>query len=387
MLGTVDSASVSQVVELLYFAKPTESYPWAWMTSLEVTSLLIRAPHLKMMPGPGKAGAATGAYGMLTRQLAGILGQEPPNIEGSHAALASTRRWARRNAPKIAGLYRELRSDNRNFGTWLDWSVRTAWPERASRLGGLFDDALTPEIAAILGFSQEYMNVLRRAGTDPVTVQAFARWQPDSDTFRHLVDAYVVSALLRGRFHDYVARRQASQVVHHPFRQSVLSRLHGSRTEYELENTERYLANIILAAAFAEKRHEARITVWAQNVLLARQGLMDESIALFPKRSDVVGLETAIRSAKQIGIRTHPKWLEHALDASVALGVGALSSFYLEGWGSFAAGMVGYGTSLALAGGRRGVQQLAARSRRLRDLAAAGPGRIQPRWTSEAGGP
>lgn len=149
------------------------------------------------------------------------------------------------------------------------------------------------------------------------------------------MDAYVVSALIRGRYHDYVARKSGQQIMHHPLRRGVLPTARGSHQEFPVANTERYFASIVLAAAFSQRR-KLRVASWTDSVLSARRAMDAEELDLRPKEEENVALETAVRVAKQLDIRAHSSVLDRALETTAALGIGALTSFWLEGWVGFA---------------------------------------------------
>jgi hypothetical protein len=262
----------------------------------------------------------------------------------------------------------------------VDWFITHGWVEHSQRLNGLFDAEFTPCISAVLDIDQKELAQISEIGRDIKAVGRYALHQPDEDAFRLLKEAFVVSALIRGRYHESVARRSDWQIIHHPIRQPVLPSAMGKPAVEFPVNTLQYLSNIILASAFAEKGHDARLACWTENVRKARSPALAGEIDLQAKGTDQVALDLAVRDAKRIGIRTHPSQIEQAFDAGAALGVGVLTSFYLVGWQSFAVAGGTYLASRSKDIGARVMSGLYSRKSRLRDLAELEPGRVEARW-------
>ena len=146
-----------------------------------------------------------------------------------------------------------------------------------------------------------------------------------------------------------------------------------------MSRTKWYLSNIVVAASFEETRG-ARAASWVENVTKARKASLAGAIDLQPKDYDDVALNVAIDSARKADIRIYPHWLENALDAAQALGVGVLTSFVLAGWEGFLATGAAYSLSRQVNLGREVARKIAGGASHFTDLAKAGPGRIERRW-------
>ena len=196
-----------------------------------------------------------------------------------------------------------------------------------------------------------------------------------------MIDAYAISALLRGRYHDYIAQKSCLQIIHHPFRESVLSPLKTTDTaQFVVSNTELYLSNIVLAGAYAERGEKQRVSCWVENVLKVRKAVFAGAIDTGPKDFDKVALDLALEAAKKVDICIHSRWLDEVLDAVFAVGVGALTSFILNPWTGFVVGVIQYGVSQKFDIVKEVTHQIIDTKARLRDLAQSEPGRIKQIW-------
>lgn len=243
-------------------------------------------------------------------------------------------------------------------------------------------------MAPILEVEEEELRHILRRSCDPKVVERYAKRKPDIPEFRKMVDAYTVSALLHGRYHEFVAMNSQPQwqAVHHPLRYPVLPSSEGKLGKEFGTKVEFYLSNIILGGAFSEIRYKDRIAAWVDSVSIVSGAVRAGDIALQEKNGqqedidDETALKLAVRIAKRLEIRTNSKLVENALDASIALGVGVLTSFFLVGWDSLAASLATYSVSKMKNFGELIAQTAYRRESHLRDLAASGPGRIEQIW-------
>jgi hypothetical protein len=86
-------------------------------------------------------------------------------------------------------------------------------------------------------------------------------------------------------------------------------------------------------------------------------------------------LDTAVNAARRAGIRTHSTLIDDGMDLIVALGVGALSSFVVNGWPDMYLTLGTYVASKKQDVGERVMRATLENRRRLKHLAET-PGRI-----------
>jgi hypothetical protein len=379
--GYIDSASLYAVSMIFRHRRPGDAYEWAWQSALEVTCTLVQIPHIDLAPAPAWEGAASGPYGLLTDRIAAIVPRAEIDAGIRKPALGYTRQRVSRAPARIATGYNTLRLEP-NFSAWLDEYVAYAWPEHANRLSGLFNPEFVPEISKVLDVDQELLRDLLLQGRDPSRVEYFSRHMPDTDDFRLMKDAFVVSTLMRGIYHDKVAQLGGYQIMHHPLREPVLAEAStDDRVEIGVTNTQEMFARMILGSAFAERTQQARIETWVENVSKARDASQRQMLDLRDKNYDERALAAAMDAARTADIRAHPKYVEWTLDMGPSLGLGVLTSFVLISWLGFAVGTAGTIASRTGSIGKRAAQVVYRRDGRLRDLSRLFPGRVRRVWT------
>jgi len=198
--------------------------------------------------------------------------------------------------------------------------------------------------------------------------------------------AHVLSILLRGRYHDLVARSAGIQVMHHPVRAPMLPKLSEQDlppVPYELTNSERFMAQLLWASGFAERDADRRIRLWSDNVRLVRTAVLAEAIDLPHRTSETRALDTAVDAAR---IRAHSRLVDDAIDLLLAAGVGVLTSFVVNGWPVMLTTLASYVGSRKEQIGTRVAKQALDSNRRLKHLAET-PGRVTGRFapTGEPG--
>jgi hypothetical protein len=382
VVGMMDNTCIYEVVEALSSNGPAKCHLWAWKSAVEVTCVIVGSQHLRLAPSPTRDGLPSGQFGQLLLGLSEFVQTAEAAPAAAKSAKQATKRWLRDHPGRVAETYR-VTARSAEFRAWLDWFTRNVWEEHASRLGGLFDPDFIPQMVPILELPRGDLEKLWHISNDSPAVARLARRQPDTPTFRSLQDAYVVSALIRGKYHDYVARKSGWQIMHHPLRATLLPAW-GNRAgqEYPISGTEAYFANIILGSAYSHPRRN-RLNEWTTNVLAARCAWRAGIIDLRPKLTDDIALAAAVRAARQLDVPCHSRTLDRALEVAASLGVGGLSSFTLTGWESLAAA----GGTAVIAylakdkePSRRAISVITRRGGRLQALAKAGPGRIDRLW-------
>lgn len=386
--GFIDSASAFEVVATLTNPRAIDSYRMAWDRALQVTATLISADQIKLAPSPRREGPKSGAYGVLMDGLGSTVSSVVLPAGAGTDALRKTQRWTNRNVPKLRRILAPFIDRPPNTGNeaalWLQYEINYAWAEHSRRFGGLFDRDFLPQLSRVLDVEMKDVTHAWSLSGNESFVESAVRRQPDSDEFRLVRDAFIVSALLRGRYHEYAAESANLQLLSHPIREPVLKRLpRAGVIPIDVPNTERYLASIVLAGAFAERGLEARIRLWIENVLRLRAARAQ--INLTAKDRDETARDTAIDAAKRFGVRNHSRKLATILDIGVGIGSSALTSFVLSPWESMA---VGSGMTLISANRQLGhvIASATTTTRQsLTRLSSLRPGRIE-RHTADVRG-
>jgi hypothetical protein len=386
-IAYIDSTCLYQIVDVLSRSDPDKCYEWAWKTAIETSCALINSQNVRLAPSPTRDGPASGSFGELTLGLSEFVGiaESLPAVRTN--AMEATKTWTRNNCDLLLRSHQELLQDQDNFAPWLDWALFNIWEEHSRRLNGLFDPIFIPEISEILAVTEDDLKATWEVSRDPQMAAAIARKGEGDSRFGMLRDGYIVSALIRGRYHDYVAQGNSWQIMHHPFRKGVFPEAAPEmRSEFYIANTELYFSNILMAAAFSESRSD-RIGSWINNATTARRAVRAGAIDLRPKDNDDVALNVAVQAAKELDVRFHNRRVDQVLGAVTSLGLGSLISFTLNTWAGVIASVALTGAGLAakeLTKGKdpaaRVVDVYTASDHRIRDLARAGPGRIHRNW-------
>lgn len=382
----IESTCLYEIVEALDTGRPDGCHEWSWTGAVEATCALAWCDQLRMAPSPTQDRAASGKFGLLMDGIADVAGIADVSESVAADARRKTARWAKEHIPAIRDAYENLRTQEPAFPIWLDWFSRNVWQEHSQRLGGLFDPGYIPATSQVIGIPEADLRGLWKRTLDPKQVGLMARGGQGQADFDTISAAYVVSALIRGRYHANVGAAADLQVWQHPLRDGLLSRtVPLGKSEVPVPSTLVYLANTVLASAF-EQRRDQRLQAWLDNVRILRRETQAGNVDLQPKRNDDKALEAAVDAARKMSITVHSRTLDRALGVGTDLGVGVLTALLVQGWEAVVAGAAAVSAS-ALAGALLGdpahkvLSVVSARRRRISRLANAGPGAVGRIWT------
>ena len=212
---------------------------------------------------------------------------------------------------------------------------------------------------------------------------------PDSDAFDLAQRSYVLSAMMRGVFHDEVARHLGATSVQHPLRHDLsLLRDAPSIKDVFLYNASEellFLSAIVLESAVREGSQAVRIASFAANVKRVREAVARGRVQLFRADSErpigrSVVLDRAIEIAKACNLDVTPARARKIIDFVFALGIDQISNVVFAASSELAASVVSSAENLLPQSTRlseRFAKLAYANGIRLRALAEAGVGRLQ----------
>lgn len=373
--GFVDAASAYAGILTLARKSPSDSFRMEWDVALAVTATFISANQIKLLPSPRPEGPASGPYGILLKNLGDAVSRITLPGSSTTLALRKTKRWAADNAGKISQMLGSFAASQSDEARWLESNISNVWQEHVLRQRGMFDKDFIPQLAVVLNTSRSELERMWALSADQALVSELVKKRPDSDTFRLVCNAYVASTLLRGRYHNYAARESQVQILSHPIGDAIRLNPRGAEPiKIESSNTERYLASIALAGAFAERDHQSRVATWIENVLALRRAR--DQVNLDPKDLDETARDVAIDAAKKFGVRVHSRRLETFIDAGVLLGSLPLTCFVLTPWENVAFGVIATGLSTRWKIGQEVARTLATTRWNLKKLSQMVPGHI-----------
>jgi hypothetical protein len=380
--GQIDAGVVSGAISAFRFNQPMDVFPWAWENVIEVTSILINTKHIYVSPEPLSLLPPTEPHGPITKDMATIVDYGHSECDVSKFAEDYTKCWARKNAVHIQAIYKRLSGDDIGYGTWLEHVLENSLQGHCIRKGGVCDNVFIMEVADVLGMEVDEIMNIQEQSANPEQLELLRNRQANSHDFRRMIDCFVVSGIIRGRYYGTMAARTNRQFLSHQLRSEVFSDIIDKPvTEYLVSNTERYLSAIIVASAFREGQHRFRISEWFNSVMKARRATMEDRLDLRPKDFNEVAVSEAVRLAKLLDIRTKSKWIDKGIDAGFAIGVGVLTSFVLSPWSGFLLGLASGAASDRMKIGER-IGETFETKRSLRKLAVADPGSIRRTWAA-----
>jgi len=378
----IDSMSTWEIISSFHHKHPNQCYPWAWKTAIELTYSLISTNHVRMAPAPAIVYGAKGYQTNLMSDLNEVIAQLRPTSEQGKTILEKTSIWAHENTSQLSTVLKQIFNDDVNFHQWLNNAINHALQEHSSRLGGLFNRDFIPQIAKVLKVENKVLEDIWKLSCDNEKLHYFSQERPDEYEYELMIKSYVLAAIIRGRFHENIANESNVQIIQHPLREMIhqLNESTEKIFEHSVPNTRLYLANIIVASSFAEKKVENRIKCWCENIKKSRVATLNRDFDLSHKDNDNVAKSRAVECAKILGIRTHSTFIEYAFEITAVISVSILSSFVLQPWIS-AVSSVGIGMMSAKKPiGKRLSRSIFERNSRLSDLADAGPGKIKRVW-------
>lgn len=378
--GFIDWASLTEVANS-YRNDMRSVYLWAALASVQVTCGLVCGHQLKVLPSPSTAGMVTkGPHDVLRAAVTEYVQSSQPPASGVEQRVAEVNRWAVDNADSVrAVLTRCMITPDSVYGPgcgfkeWLSTALGPNLEATKLRVGGLFDVTFAKPLSLALEMPETELRDLWRRSQDIETLRE------QGELYELAKAAHVLSIMFRGRYHDLVARDMGIQVLHHPVRTALLPDLSVPGSEpirHDVTNSERFMAQLLWASGFAERRHDARIRLWAENVRLVRLAVQAEAVDLPQRSSEDRAMETAIDAARKAGVRTHSRLVDDCSDLVIAMGIGALSSFVVNGWPDMYVTLGTYIASKKENFGERAMRTAFENRRRLRQLAEGIPGRI-----------
>jgi len=398
----MDSASQHEVVRLLATRRIEDARTWAGRSAVEVTALLLESDAIRIAPAPGPVGEIIGPFAQMATGLreVGLVRTAPASSAArdrtTQRALEAVQAWALDNPTQLKARLDELKEDRQEFQPWLESGVELFWEEHAAQHGGLYALISRKNALELREERRELARILERT-QDLSELPGLASEREDLGSDGAIAtDAYIVAALLRGRYHDEVAARSGDvapeQRTHHPIRRSLsLATAAEQARELALVTTTRRLAGVVLASAFLETGIDDRVKAWLRNVDRVKRTLRagEEPIA----RHSVGGksVDAALKIAETAGVHVRSARFKRRLDTAVAVGLGGLTTFVLAPWTGPAALVAGTGVAaitdraVRKANVSERVGKGFQRKARLRNLERQGSGLLEAKWVDPEG--
>lgn len=374
--GFIDSASLHGALGALILGKSSSWDQWMQQNILESTYLLLHS-NIGIIPGPGDYAGATGEFEQLVKELPSLEAQQFDIVAQTDQ---KTRGWLSRWPDLVEKAWNSAQTDP-SFNDWASFNIEVFWMNHVQMHGSLFNEQYIPTIARLTGAKEEELVRLHSMTKVPKIVRGWQKRGLRDEASRLANRAYLISALIRGKFHEFIAQDEGLQLISHPFRKFVQAKLPKAR-EVLVSNSEQYFVKMIVGAAIRETSRRRRVGKWLSTIENARKAIDAKRIYL-PNASTISdGEKRAAQAVKEIGLCTTPKLARSAFELVLKLAGGALVSIALTPW-------VGPIVPVALWAYEfnrgHGIGDKLARSafdtkRRFAKLAKTIPGRIERHW-------
>jgi hypothetical protein len=370
--GFIDSASIHSALAVLKLQRTRDLSAWERQSLLETTYLLL-FQDIGVIPGPGSYRGASGLYSYVVSGL--------PSLEGHQfrrdLALRSTRTWLAKDKEALPKAWNRLQSEP-EFPVWSAMSRDLFWVDHVRMHTSLFNEEFIPHISRVLNCSEGDLRAVRARSESEQVVRQWLRTDLSADEATLANDAYVLAALIRGRFHEYVGSGSNLHLCSHPFRKSIGRPLATSSGE-PVFNSEEYFVKVVVGSALLETTEERRVKAWVANLEKARKAIRLRGLALPHALLESDAERLAAEAARACAITSTYARVRRELDIAAALGIGGLALVAISPWlglfGPFVPGVYRYfrGESIGDDLSRIAFDT----TRRFRRLARATPGRIE----------
>lgn len=385
-IGAIDSATGYMVPALMTFKKPGEAFPWARQPALAFTLAGLFLRNAVLSANPVVASSASGLWATFLSSLGETMKVETVTAGRLREQALKTTHELGHDHSTLQGSIASLRRHD-SFDAWLLWHTQYEWVEHTRRLGGFFDYEFIKEVSSCTNVSVSEIEAIWRRTSEPEAAARLgqrvrAGTLDDGDSLA--IDAWLTATIMRGHYHDELAKKLGRQHFRHPVRS--LSRRDGvqntSQQLFSTNDAQRHFAAILLGLSLSATDPSARLRLYGENLTRCRSAIAtgqlhlgDATVAM----TDDVGLDRAVREAQALVrkgvLKVDSRRFVWGVDASIGLAA-AMSGFSLSPWVGV---IVGASTAVAqtiIEPGKRALTVRDSSRRRLQDLAHAVAGSV-----------
>jgi hypothetical protein len=320
----LDSALLHDAFCALWLGKQEHWTAWNHQCLMDATHLLL-FDNVGIVAGPGhsRGRPVPGDEADLVKDLPKLL--QPPQELGAKGKL---NRWlGHTGKPLHKAWEKTLREPE--LEQWRELRRKMFWDRHIRVNDGLFNKEHLSAIAATLNVSMRDLQDAHRLSTNPKVVARWAKGD-DGDVIQLADDAYLISSLIRGKYHEYVARELRMQLAAHPHREVIGTQV-GTKTKLPASNTSQYFERILIGSALSE-RSKRRVPTWRDNLLKARHALTDQKKFSLPELPQSQAESNAVMIARQLGIECSPRWQRILLSSLLSTNASIYSGLIVGSW-------------------------------------------------------
>jgi len=375
---------------------------WTTSSITDATVRLITYDKLEVAPPPSSGRWGSPPYSTLTSCYDTALAKlqilvRPQRSQGDICVPVANnffRNWLIENADKIPTIIKKTQAEA-SYSGWIKWAIAEAWVDHSERQNGLFNEKMINSLSFSLDVSQEKLKTLLMKTRDPIQVKKWSNGHDLNEDFNLAREVFAASSILRGKFHEEIAAVQRIGCTRHPIRKYLPIDIDPLQVVTECTHPKAlyYLVNIINKNSLIENNPKDRISLWVDNIALARDAYLQKKLddAFYWDRNleekEVFRIVEA--TVEKLRLRLYRGYLEDIFEfiATVGIGLaeGATASYFNLPWMSATLGIsspVGYMIWRLEKGKAIGkyLAEMAEKSTRvegsLRDLATAPPGLV-----------
>ena len=234
-----------------------------------------------------------------------------------------------RNRSKVAEAWSESNKDP-EFWQWANLHRKQAFVRHVQRHGSLFEAVLTPYISKVLDVPEEELNKINSKSTNLDTVVKWFKSKRKSK-IELPQSAWMLAGMMRGKYHQFLAREEGLQLLQHAFRKGMSVRRKTISVE-RVNNSESHFINIVIASALTEKNPDKRVVAWLNNIENARLAILRQIIPLPSCDVESTAESLAFDAAKKIGIPSYSAAFSRFLDWTVSVTLGTAIAYGVAPW-------------------------------------------------------
>lgn len=350
-VGCIDSASIMNAVGALVSHKKyhPENYrewnEWTNDSIAHVAMRLITHGEIEIPTGPLPDVCGLSPYSTLTRcydkaidglKILDRYQRVPGDI---HFPVANSlfKNWLIENADELPVIIQKTQAESSYHG-WIKWAIAEAWVDDSRRMNGLFNENMVSTLSPILCVSETKLKNLLIETRDPAQVKKWSEGHDLNRNFDLAKEAYVASAILRGKFHEKISVVQGKGGIRHPIRGYLPIETDAPEiTEYTCPKALEFMINIINKHALIETTPEDRINHWINNILKIRNAYvrknLDNAFYWDQNFENHEVFKIVMGTIDKFELIMHRKPLEDKFETMVMAGIGAgiaLSSYCLN---------------------------------------------------------
>ena len=323
--GFIDTASINSAAGVVSQGRSDAWSEWDKQSLFDVTYLLMHS-NIKAVPTMNEPRGATSYYRYVLSTFPQLGYFEP---ETQKKAKIKTKAWLSRYTSKVAEAWEESTKD-KEFTLWANVHREQAFVRHVERHGSLFEPLFIPYIARVLNYPEDKLLRITSDSTNLDTVERWSRAKHQSE-IELQQNAWMLAGMMRGKYHEFLAREEKLQLLQHPFRKGIAAKLKAGNPQ-PVTNSESHFIKFIIASALIEKSPDDKVLKWLDNIDNARKAILRPTIALPPCSDESEAEKFAFGAAKKIGIQSHSLAFRRTLDWTVSVGLGAILAFTVAPW-------------------------------------------------------